>query len=144
MFFGDSNIDAIQKVCFQGLSALLHSCDYKNCHNLVTRPCSKSSIDHVYSNLQCYFQIDSVICSLTGHNITYCIVVLSRTRKVKITLRVRRHCNYERAKKYINNSLNMPSLTGNPSNDTSLFLTCVSNDIASATVKTKLNKTTVI
>lgn len=139
IFFGDSNIDALQNVGYQELSEILDSYDYKNCHNLVTRPCSKSSIDHMYSNLQFNFQIDSVECSLTDHNILHCNFESNAKNNDYVEV-VRRHCNYERAKEYINNSLNMSSLAGHPSNDTLLLLECISNAVSSATVETKQRK----
>ena len=48
--FGDFNVDFLQNISNELLN-ILESYDFKNCHTLIIRPISGTSMDNVFSNI---------------------------------------------------------------------------------------------
>lgn len=57
---GDSNVDVLQISSSCDLIDVLSSFNYRNCHTLITRPESGTSIDNVYTNLTESIFIDTI------------------------------------------------------------------------------------
>lgn len=131
---GDSNIDSLNNSSSEELVNLLANYDFKNCHTLITRPDSGTSIDHIYSNIYDSFNIQSVECNLSDHNLIFCEIEI-QTQTQDFIAYTRSYCDYDRVKEYIQNQLPSLCVTGDPSIDTSLLISCVVNAIDDCSVE---------
>lgn len=130
----DSNIDFLRNPLSFELSDILSSFNYKNCHTLITRPESNTCIDNVYSNITEDIFIDTIACSLTDHNILSCkIKTLANNSEYVET--IRQVCDYSLARQSLANLLQSYQETGNPSEDSSRIITCISNAAKSSTIE---------
>lgn len=133
---GDTNVDFLMNPLANVLSDLFSSYDFKNCHTLVTRPCSGTSIDNVFSNIHTSLYIESIESNLSDHNLI-AIRLDSQSQRQDFTEIVRYYCNYDQVKRKLNNNLSLSNLTGDPNNDTKFFINVVTNAVSSSTLITK-------
>lgn len=133
VFVGDSNIDGSSNICSGELLNLLGYYDFENCHTLITRPDSRTSIDHVYSNINNALRIDSVECKLSDHNIISCKIEIEHSSS-EFTDNIKLLCDYNRAKNLIQSQLPSLSQSGDPSLDTTALISCIGNAIENSTV----------
>ncbi|XP_075163372.1 uncharacterized protein LOC142236006 [Haematobia irritans] len=140
VFVGDANIDLLEHRVFADLLNILMNFDFRNCHELVTRPQSESSIDHVYSNIEKQFFIDSIEFDLSDHNIIFCRIAL-KVRNGEFDNESYLVCDYERVKDSLQHKVQDLCYTGNPSIDTANLIECLGEAISSSTVtkSTKLS-----
>lgn len=124
IFVGDSNIDFLNEVS-NTLLNLLESYDFKNCHTLITRPISATSIDNAFTNLSHSIFIDAIECEFSDHNMISC-KVKKKIQNCDYTEFVQKKCDYNKLKEcFLNYSSNF--LSGNSSIDASSLIKCLSD-----------------
>lgn len=132
IFVGDSNIDASEFTCFADISNTLSNYNFKNCHNLITRPNSNTCLDHVYTNISKPMTIYSIECSLSDHNLIYCMVDLNVQLR-DVTQNSYLVCDYIKLKTCVETQLRSLSLSGNPTDDAKKLFACINSAIDSST-----------
>lgn len=139
LIMGDSNVDFLQGSSSHILMDLLNCYDCRNCHNLVSRPISGTSIDNIFSNIEHILQIDSIECCISDHNIIGC-----RIKQPVITRQFyeteRSSCNYELVSEKLSNDSEIFNLTGNPNDDTFKVIGSITNAVSCSTVTYKTIK----
>lgn len=128
LLVGDSNIDVLNTTSSFELFNLLHHYDFKNCHSLITRPSSGSSIDNVYTNIHNELLIDSIECNLTDHNIISC-KFFSKFENTSYKMKVNYITNFGDLKEALSRALNCVNNTGDVSRDAHHVLTLISTAI---------------
>ncbi|XP_073841373.1 uncharacterized protein [Musca autumnalis] len=113
---GDANIDTINLSGSSDILSVLSSVGYEICHTLVTRPSSKKSLDHVYSNEANRLHINAIECELSDHNIIWCQMI-SKLQSNQTTRRSFKRYNYNNITTDINTYAQNFSCCGNPSSD---------------------------
>lgn len=104
ILLGDTNIDQFRGPKFDEFKDILLNYDCRSCHQLVTRPKSKSCIDHVFSNIYDKICIDSVECNLTDHNII-CCKVKGNFIPSKYIEKKRKYCDISKVKEHLQKNL---------------------------------------
>lgn len=132
---GDANIDLLNKNMSQELINLLKSFDFRNCHDLITRQISGTSIDHVYTNMNRSINVDSINCMISDHNMISC----------RVDIRVKRHdykvenivnCDYAKLERILQDKMENFTYTGESSTDTSNLISSIRSAVESSTVVT--------
>lgn len=139
LFAGDSNIDILNQSSSEELINLLNNYNLKNCHNMLTRSVSGSSIDHIYSNVQDRLNVESIECDITDHNIIVCRIGIE-TQKRDFTENNIVCRDYKRFKELISISLPAICQTGDPSTDVTSLISCVNDALENSTTKRKNKK----
>ncbi|XP_075163964.1 uncharacterized protein LOC142236620 [Haematobia irritans] len=113
---GDSNIDQLDPSSSSDMFSVLSSVAYESCHALVSRPRSRKSLDHVYSNIGNRICVHSIECAITDHNIIWCRIeaVVQNNNEKQVPMR---HYNYRNITENIRNNIANYNLTGDPSLD---------------------------
>lgn len=137
---GDSNMDFLNMSLTEQLNTIIDSYDCVNCHTFVTRPASGTSIDNVFSNLHNKLLIDVVECDLSDHNFVFCRLE-SHIKTKDLHEFVRNNCDYGKMKIYIRNNMSALTLTGDPSDDMSKFVSFLSNAMSFSTTEIKKTQT---
>lgn len=104
LLIGDSNIDMFHSPHYPDLLSIFQNFDCQSAHSLVTRPSSKTCIDHVFCNFSENIFVDSVECHLSDHNMLCCRFEGVRNIKDYIAIK-KTHCDYEKGKNYLINIL---------------------------------------
>lgn len=130
--FGDANIDVPNGYISFNLVELLSLFDFANCHRLVTRPESKTSIDHVYSNIPNLLYIDAVEAKLSDHNLVHCRLELVHNDQLQRNV-VRSYCDYDSMVKGIEDDILGNIETGDPSADTEKLISIIDKAITIST-----------
>lgn len=133
VIIGDSNIDFLKNRSSVDIINILTSFNYNNCHTMITRPESGTSIDNVYSNIAESLFIDTIDCNLSDHNLISC-KLKSQTFHPDFVETSHRICDYNKAREILNNHLLMFEETGNPSTDSSQIINYISNAAHNATM----------
>lgn len=133
---GDSNIDVLTNHSSQDLLNTLNSYDFKNCHLMITRPKSKTSIDHIYSNVPDTLCINSIECRLTDHNIiNFDIQIASKENRV--TEKVRVYCNREQVIKLIRRNILSLIVSDDPAVDIESLISLINSAENESTTRKK-------
>lgn len=135
---GDSNVDFLDNTQSDEFSNLLSNFDFKNCHNLVTRPASGTCIDNVYSNISNSFFISSTECDISDHNMVTCLI-RSDVNNPKNFEIIQKRCDYAKFRVVFQNNVSINN-TGDPSADTTRLIECLSSACKSSTVEVKRKK----
>lgn len=133
IFAGDSNIDILNLHLSEELLNLLTNFNFENCHTMITRPVSGTSIDHIYSNIQDRLCVDSVECDLSDHNFILCKIGIE-TQSLDITEDIKVFRDYNRLKTIINNNMPRICQTGDPSTDTTNLISCVNDALENSSI----------
>lgn len=133
VFAGDSNIDILNQHQSEELVNLLNSFNFVNCHNMITRPCSNTCIDHVYSNLE------SVECKLSDHNIISCRLDI-KTPNYSFRQVTYRYCNFNSVKRFIQNNIPLENVYHHPSTGTAALISLIQTAIKNATTEKNLKR----
>lgn len=132
IFAGDSNIDCLDRQSSAELLNLLANFNFMNCHTMITRPQSGTSIDHVYSNVQNSLFIESVECGLSDHNMISCRIEIQTPLQIS-NEDIRLICDYDRVRETITNNLPRLCQTGDPSIDTKDLISFVNDAVKDCT-----------
>lgn len=135
---GDANVDALHNENFSAVSNMLLNYDFRNCHEMITRPVSRTCLDHVYSNILGSMSIMAVGCMLTDHNLIYCQVNIDEQLD-NIVRHNYSFCDYDKLKTTIDSHLQTLSLLGAPTEDLNNFVTHVKTAVDCSTVTKPLN-----
>lgn len=136
---GDSNIDVLHGNSSEELLNLITNYSFENCHTMLTRPVSGTSIDHVYSNIFHSLSISSVEHNISDHNIIFCQVeVEMKTRNEGAEIIIVQ--DYKRLKSMISNNLPVMSQTGDPAVDTENLISYVNYALENSTYEKRRNK----
>lgn len=132
-FAGDANVDALDTNSSNELFNLLSTYDYRNCHELITRPLSGTSIDHIYSNIVKNMFIDSIEFNMSDHNIISCKIDVE-TKNPDFFRETYTRCDFDRLNSVVQEKLSEVVYSGNASTDTSCFINCIQNAVADCSV----------
>lgn len=129
---GDSNVDFLNSPLSANLLEIISSFNYRNCHNLITRPKSGTSIDNVFSNITETVITDTIECLLTDHNLISCKVE-SQSNSSEYVETVRKICNYDKVRENLNNFLQVFQESDSICTDLSQIIAYMGNSAQNAT-----------
>lgn len=115
LFLGDFNIDVLSAGRAQHqLLNLFSEFNMYSCHNLITRPQSKTSIDCVFTNIDRSIIVHSIENELSDHNMISCGFE-SDLAGEEVFLEKHHKTDYEQLGRYLDNNLQSSRFCGNSS-----------------------------
>lgn len=140
LIVGDSNVDFLNSSSDDVSNIICHY-DFCNCHYLITRPTSKTSIDNTFSNLSNKMSVNSIECSMSDHNIVSTVIFLNIERSAIIS-KFYRICNFNVLRENLTNHINNGRINGNSNENMDEFINAFSNCIKGATTEREYKKPT--
>lgn len=133
---GDSNVDVLANHTSEGLVNTLSNYDFRNCHSMISHPKSKTSIDHVYSNINETLHINSIECNLSDHNLIHCDIQIE-SRVNHVTEKIKVFCNREKAARLIRDNILALDVSDATAVDINSLISIINNAENESTTRTK-------